>query len=159
MKPALLIILSIFPIFGYTQEDKPCIIPDRPKYSTGPNPKTVPVFPGCETFKNNNDSLNLCTRNFIGNQIAQKLEMEFFPDAKIDSTLSDNKFYVTLDVDVKGKLKLNLKNKKDNPFEDYLQNKLNQIAEEQTGITPAISENGYCVNYKYALPVIFYLEN
>jgi len=150
----LLFILLIFPVFAFSQ-DKPCIIYEKSKYSTGPHPETVPVFPGCEIFINNNDSLNHCARNIMGTQIADKLEMEFFPDAKMDSALSYYKVLVIMDVDVFGKLDLNLKEKTANPFEDSLEKKLNEIANEIVGIIPAISENGYCLNYRYSLPVRF----
>jgi hypothetical protein len=69
MKFKLYILFLLFPITLFAQE-QPCIDPKRPKYSTGPHPKTSPIFPGCESFKENNDSLNRCFGKKIGHLIA-----------------------------------------------------------------------------------------
>src|SRR5690606_5994658 len=135
----ILFTLLIFPVFVFCQEDKPCIIYERPTYSTGPHPKTVPVFPGCETYIHNNDSLNYCIRNLIGTQIADKLDMQFLPDAKMDTALSYYKVTVLMDIDILGKLKMILKKKNEAVFENKLIEVLNEISRETTGIIPARS--------------------
>lgn len=57
-------------------QEKPCIEYARPKYSTGPHPKISPIFPGCEEFKENNDSLNRCFGKQISKLIAGKFGWE-----------------------------------------------------------------------------------
>lgn len=141
-------------------QEKPCLEYERPKYSTGPHPKTSPIFPGCESFKENNDSLNYCFRNQIGNLIAHKLDREFSPNAKLDSTISSlfrTKLFIS--IDTSGKLKMNLTNRVNTEFENRLVEKINEISEETVGITPAKFEGNFCARYSYTLPLIFDLKD
>jgi|SRR5690606_1833149 len=156
---AFLLIL-LFGNLLFSQETKPCTEYHQPKNSYSIHePKTLPIFPGCESYKENNDSLNICTRNFIGSKINQKLGTEFSPEVKNDNTKSYYKVSVIMEIDYRGKLEMKIQDKKQNPFENQLEEKLNEISNETVGIIPAKMENGECVKFKYSLPIFFDLTD
>ncbi len=141
-------------------QENPCIVYERPKFSTGLHAKTAPIFPGCETFQDNNDLLNHCVRNLIAHQIAFKMNLEFSLDSKIDSAnLLYYKTVVIMDVDTSGKLTMKLEKRKPNLFEDKLEEKLDEISNETKEIIPAITEKGYCSKFRYRLPISFNLKD
>ncbi len=135
------------------QEDQPCQVYEKLKFSTGPNPAVVPIFPGCES-ETNNDSLNLCARSYIANKIADKLNMKFY-DSKSESSDADYKTIVIIDVSTNGDLKMKTEEKPSNPFEYLVIEKLEEISVEIGKISPAKTENNYCLTYKYRLPLLF----
>lgn len=161
MKNILLIVLLTLP-FGilFAQEVKPCVEYKHPKNSYSINdPKTPPIFPGCESFKENFDSLNFCTRNFIASRIAEKMDMVLSPVVHNDSTKFYYKVSLLIDIEYSGKLELKIKDKKQNKFENDLQEVLNEISDETVGITPGKMENGECIKFKYSLPILFDLTD
>lgn len=157
MKKSILNIgFLLFAFLILNAQEKPCIQYERPKFSTGPPPKISPIFPGCENFKENNDSLNRCFGRKINILIAEKLDMETSFDTKIDSSMSIIlKTKVILDIDQSGKLKMKLKERVHTEFENLLVLKLKELEEEITGIRPAEYEGGYCSSFRYQLPLLF----
>lgn len=154
----ILVLLIFTALFLNAQETQPCI-EYKPTGFALHNPKTFPIFPGCATFKENNDSLNNCFRNQIASLIADKLEMEFSPGSQNDNTRHYYKVAVIINVDFTGKLEMKIQKKRQNPFEDLLVEKLNEISNETIGIVPAKTQEGYCTNYKYKLPISFDLSD
>jgi|SRR5690606_367807 len=145
--------LLIFPLMIFAQENQPCVEFKSTGYSIH-DPKTLPIFPGCESFKENHTLLNQCFGNKVAQLIADKLEMEIYSDSQNDS-IEFYKVSILIDVDFSGKLAMKLKEKKENPFDAFLEEKLNEISNEIYGITPAKIAEGHCTNYKYKLPVSF----
>ena len=123
---------------------------------TAHHPKTFPIFPGCEEFKENNDSLNYCLRNQLANLIANKIEGKVKTDAEIDS-LGTTYFRtdVFIKIDAFGKLDMFLIKKSRDSFEEKLVEKLSEISNETSGIIPAKMENGFCTRFTYKLPIRF----
>lgn len=137
-------------------QEKPCIQYERPKFATGPHPKTSPVFPGCEHFKESNDSLNKCFGFQMSSRIADKFDLKILPNAKLDSSYSIVfRTKVILDIDQSGNLKMKLKERDYTDFEIRLVTKLKELEEEITGIRPAEYEGGYCSRFRYQLPLLF----
>ncbi len=155
-KPILYIFLLIFASLFLNAQEKSCTEYVHTGFSTGPNPIISPIFPGCEAFKENNDSLDYCFRNQIGTRIAEKFDKEFSPIAKLDGT-SLNGFQTKIIIDIKqsGKLEMKLKERIHSEFENQFVLKLNEISNETTGIIPAKLKNNYCSSYRYQLPIIF----
>lgn len=144
----------LFPITLFAQ-DQPCIEYNRGKFSTGPHPKIVPVFPGCESFKENNDSLDLCFGRKLGSLIAHKLDKQLFGKITDNSNYYKNK--LKIHVKTNGKLKLNLMNRLNTKFENNLLDKLAEISEE-VEVIPAKYERDYCAPFNYTLPLAIELS-
>lgn len=140
------------------QETRPCQVYEKLEFSTGPHPTVLPIFPGCESLKTNNDSLNLCARSFIANKIADKLNMKFY-DSESKSSEADYKTIIIIDVSTNGDLKMKTEEKPSNSFEYLLVEKLEEISIEIGKISPAQTENNYCLTYKYRLPLLFTEED
>lgn len=154
MKDVLLVLL-IFPFCILSaQQEKPCEEYKQVGFTTY-TPKTLPIFLGCESFKEKNDSLNICNRNFIASKIAEKMDSEFSPDAKHDDSREYYKVAVLMNISFQGKLALSIENRRENAFEDELELVLNEISTETTGIVPAKYENGTCSRFLYKLPISF----
>lgn len=146
--------------FILNAQEKPCIEYERPKNDfTFRHPVISPIFPGCESFKENNDSLNRCFGKQIAKRIAEKLDMEISFHSKIDSA-SLNVFQTKVIIDIKqsGKLEMKLKERIYSEFENHLVEKIHEISEETTGIIPAKYEGNYCSPYGYNLPIKFDLK-
>ena len=154
MKNILFFVLLIFPLVIFAQETQPCIEYKLTGY-TAHHPKTLPIFPGCESFKENHTLLNQCFGNKIAGLIADKLDMDISTNSQKDSY----KVAVIIDVDFTGKLAMKLQERRQNSFEDLLEEKLNEISDETIGIIPAKITEGYCTNFKYKLPISFDLTD
>lgn len=139
---------------GLNAQEIPCIEYVHKGFSTGPHP-TSPIFPGCESFKESNDSLNRCFGKQISKRIAGKFGWEVSPISKDVDSADLFKTKITVDIDIAGKLNMYLKNMVHTEFENQLVEKLNEISDETTGIIPAKYEGNYCSPYKYTLPVLF----
>lgn len=153
-KPILYIFLLIFASLFLNAQEKPCIEYVQTGY-TAHTPIISPIFPGCESFKENNDSLNRCFGKKMSGLIAGKFGWEVSPISKnIDSV---NLFQTKVIIDIKksGKLEMKLKERIYTEFENQLVLKLNEISNETTGIIPAKLKNNYCSSYRYQLPIIF----
>lgn len=133
----------------------PCIDTLRPKYSTGPHPKTSPIFPGCELFKENNDSLNTCFGRTLGQLIAEKLDKNSEGEILNDSPTYQIK--LSVHVEPNGKLNFKLNNPLNTPFETKLFQKLTEISEE-VDVFPATYEGNYCAPFIYSIPLIIELS-
>lgn len=140
--------------FIQAQEEQACKVYEKLKFSTGPHPAVVPIFPDCKSLETNNDSLNLCARSYIANKIAEKLNMKFY-DSELESLDVGYKVIVIVDVSVNGDLKMNTEAKPSNPFEYLLIEKLKEISTETGKISPAKTKNNYCLGYKYRFPLLF----
>lgn len=156
MKLKLHFISLLFPITLFAQ-DQPCIAPERPKYATGPHPKASPIFPGCESFKENNDSLNSCFGRKISQLIAEKLDKKYGV-GEISDSLSYYQNKVRIYITQNGSMKLNLVNKFHTQFENILVQKLNEVSNEIIGIIPAKYEGNYCAPLYYTLPLTIKLS-
>ncbi len=148
------LLIFLFAGFIQAQEKQPCKVYEKLKFSTGPHPTVVPIFPGCESLENNNDSLNQCARSYIANKIADKLDMKFNDDES-ESSDAHYETIVIIDVSANGDLKMKTKEKPSNPFEYLLIEKLEEISIETGKVSPAKTENNYCLAYKYRLPLKF----
>ena len=148
------LLIFLFAGFIQAQENQPCQVYEKLKFSTGPHPTVVPIFPGCESLENNNDSLNQCARSYIANKIADKLNMKFYDDES-EISIAHYKTIVIIDVSTNGDLKMKTEKKPVNPFDYLLNEKLKEITTETGRITPAKTENNYCLSYKYRLPLLF----
>src|SRR5690606_27920456 len=129
--PALLIFTTLF---LNAQENQPCVEFKSSGFSIH-DPISLPIFPGCESFKENHTLLNRCFGNKIAQLIADKLEMKIYSDSQNDGT-NFYKVKILIDVDFTGKLTMELNEKRENPFEDFLQEKLKEISNEVVGIIP-----------------------
>lgn len=150
MKNTLVFLIILFLVELNAQEE-PCIDPLRLKYSTGPHAKTSPIFPGCEAFKENNDSLNNCFGRKIGQLIAEKLDKNSEGEILAGSTTYQNK--VSIDIESNGTMKFKLLNPLNTFFENKLVQKLTEISEE-VEVIPATYEGNYCAPFTYTLPLI-----
>src|SRR5690606_17835703 len=132
-----LITILVFILFGnslFSQEATPCVEYKSTGFSIH-DPISLPIFPGCESFKENHTLLNRCFGNKIAQLIADKLEMKIYSDSQNDGT-NFYKVKILIDVDFTGKLTMELNEKRENPFEDFLQEKLKEISNEVVGIIP-----------------------
>ncbi|MFA5621052.1 MAG: hypothetical protein WDA08_12175 [Weeksellaceae bacterium] len=154
MKLNFFFLLLLFPITLFAQ-DQPYLEYNRGKFSTGPHPKIVLVFPGCESFKENNDSLNLCFGRKLGSLIAHKLDKQLFRKITDNSNYYKNK--LNIHVKTNGKLKLSLMNRLNTKFENKLLDKLTEISEE-VEVIPAKYERNYCAPFNYSLPLVIELS-
>jgi|SRR5690606_16798870 len=154
-----LITILVFILFGnslFSQEATPCVEYKSTGFSIH-DPISLPIFPGCESFKENHTLLNRCFGNKIAQLIADKLEMKIYSNTQNDN-IEFYKVEVLIDVDFSGKLAMKLNEKKENSFEDLLEEKLNEISNEVVGIIPAKIAEGYCTSFKYKLPISFDLS-
>lgn len=154
MSKILSIVIIIFFLVGQLHAQ------EKLKYSTGPNPKSSPIFPGCERFKENNDSLNSCFRIQMAERIAQKMNANLLPDKIIDST--DHNILKTkliIDVTENGHLKMKLFKRVYTEFEDTLVLKLNELCHEISPITPAKFPNNKNTRFRYQLPLTFIIPD
>lgn len=147
----LFIIINLSISYLLFAQEPPCIEHERPKYSTGPHPKTSPIFPGCKAFKENNDSLNNCFGRKIGQLIAEKLDKNSEGEILAGSTTYQNK--VSIDIESNGTMKFKLLNPLNTFFENKLVQKLTEISEE-VEVVPATYEGNYCAPFTYTLPLI-----
>lgn len=154
MKFKLYILFLLFPITLLAQV-QPCIEYERPKYSIDPHPKTSPIFPGCELFKENNDSLNTCFGRTLGQLIAEKLDKKIGGEIIAGSTTYQNKLFVH--VEPNGKLNYKLIRPLNTFFENKLVQKLTEISEE-VEVIAATYEGNYCAPFTYTLPLIIELS-
>ena len=150
------LLLMVFFWVNLNAQVQPCMEYERPKYTTGPHPKTSPIFPGCETFQENNDSLNVCFGRKLGQLIAEKLDREY------GGELSDSSIYyknnLNIHVKTNGNLDLRLLNMQQTPFENKLVEKLNEISKEMV-VIPAKYEGNYCAPFTYTLPLVIALDD
>lgn len=158
-KSILYIFLLIFASIFLNAQEKPCIEYVHTGFSTGPNPITSPIFPGCESFKESNDSLNRCFGKKMSSLIAGKFGWEVSPISKNVDSVNLFQTKVIIDIKQSGKLEMKLKERIYTEFENQLVLKLNEISNETTGIIPAKLENNYCSSYRYQLPIMFDLTN
>lgn len=148
----LLLILCVQ--IGFAQE-QPCVEPKRSKYSTGPHPKTSPIFPGCESFKEENNSLNSCFGRKLSQLIAEKLDKKIVGEISESSVYYKNKLSILIETN--GKLNFKLFNRLNTAFENKLVQKLNEISEEVV-VRPAKYEGNYCATFTYSLPLTIELS-
>jgi hypothetical protein len=154
MKIKLYILSLFFPITILAQ-DEPCVEPIRLKFSTGLHPKTSPIFPGCEAFKENNDSLNACFGRNIGELITKKLDKNSGGEILAGLTTYQNN--LSVHIEPNGKMNYKLFNPLNTFFENKLVQKLTEISEE-IKVIPATYEGNFCAPFIYTLPLAIELS-
>jgi hypothetical protein len=155
MKRFFLCFILLFQIGVLLAQKQPCLDSKRSKYTTGPNSKTSPIFPGCELFKENNDSLNTCFGRTLGQLIAEKLDKNSGGEILAGSTIYQNK--ISVHVEPNGKMNYKLIKPLNTFFENKLVQKLTEISEE-IKVIPATYEGNFCAPFIYTLPLAIELS-